>query len=144
VESTAGRASVSKMFWIPPYAPIEEADKRRKFFELKASPWAQVKTYLLTVVDENGIPFHLMANEDKPFEAQLLKILYERCQGGVVCLDGMIRMPFVQNGPQGFRVFGVTGAYNNDPQIWNTRNDTKNKLRISGLNEAKRRTRVAA
>src|SRR4029077_10422595 len=105
VELSPNRASVSKLFWIP-------ADTK---LELKASPWAQVKTYLLTVVDENGVPFHLMVNEDKSFEVRLLDFLYRKCQGKIFCGDGMVRLPFAQNGPQGFRFFGITGAYNNEP-----------------------------
>lgn len=108
VELTQGRASVSKMFWIPENTKLE----------LKASPWAQVKTYLLTVVDENGIPFHLMVNEDKEYEVRLIDFLYRKCKGTVLCADGCIRLPFLQNGPQGFRFFGITGSYNGDPQMW--------------------------
>src|SRR5262249_48951273 len=66
LEPTQTRTSVSKLFWIPPGGKLE----------LKASPWAQVKTHLLEVVDENGIKFHLMVNEDKQFEVKLVKFLH--------------------------------------------------------------------
>lgn len=142
VESNDPRTSVSKLFWIPPYSVIEE--DRRKFFELKASPWAQVKTHLLTAVDENGLPFHLMVNEDKTWEVKLVKFLYDRCENGVVCLDGMIRLPFVNNGPSGFRLFGVTGAYNGDPQMWLPVSEKKlqtYKTAVVELDRLKRQTR---
>jgi hypothetical protein len=138
VELTQGRTSVSKLFWLPPYSEIED---RKKLFELKASPWAQVKTWLLTAVDENGLPLHLMVNEDKQYEVKLLKFLYERCERGVVCLDGTIRLPFVQNGPQGFRVFGVTGAYNGEPQLWHVKKEKLYKQAITELDAMKRRSR---
>jgi DNA polymerase-3 subunit alpha len=150
LELTSGRASVSKLFWLPPYSEIEErtkeGKKKQSYLELKASPWANVKTWLLTAVDENGVPFHLMVNEDKEYEARLLKFLYEKCQGCVVSLDGMIRLPFVQSGPQGFRVFGVTGAYEADPQIWHlpAKREKKYKLAIAALDEVKRKARHRA
>lgn len=126
VESTQFRHSVSKLFWLPNYSHWE--DSRKKFLELKASPWAQVKTWLLTAIDENGLPFHCMVNEDREHEAKLLKFLHDRCQGAVVCLDGMIRLPFVQNGPPGFRTFGVAGCYDGDPQMWHVSDKTKEKI----------------
>lgn len=108
LEMTEGRASVSKLFWIPQGVKLE----------LKASPWANVKTWLFEMVDENGVKFHCLANEDKPDMAMMMKFLHRKCQGRVVCLDGMVRLPFVQNGPQGFRLFGVTGSWEGDPQIF--------------------------
>jgi len=109
VDITEGRSSVSKLFWIPENAKLE----------LKSSKWAQVKTWLLSVVDENGIKFQLMANEDKPVECKALKFLQRRCQGGVICVDGSIRQPFLDDGPQGFRYWGITGAaYHREPQMW--------------------------
>jgi len=130
LRATSGRCSVSKLFWIPPDAKLE----------LKASPWAQVKTWLLTVLDENGLQFHLMVNEDKPFEAKLLNFLHAKCQGAVVCVDGMIRLPFMSNGPQGFRLFGLTGSFNDDPQIFRLPNG-KDKLYKDAISELDRRKR---
>ena len=108
VDLSVGRTSVSKLFWIP----------ERTKLELKASPWAQVKTHLLLCVDENGIPFHLMVNEDKEHDSALLKFLFNKCQGAVICADGCVRLPFLNGLPQGFRFFGITGSFNGQPQMW--------------------------
>jgi len=115
LETTQGRASVSKVFWIPPGVKLET----------KASPWAQVKSLLMEAVDENGIKFHLLAPQDKKDLTLLMKFLHKKCADRVVCLDGMVRMPFVMNGPQAFRVFGITGSFQGDPQIYpRNKNDT--------------------
>jgi DNA polymerase-3 subunit alpha len=129
IQLTEGRSSVSKLFWVPPSAKLE----------LKSSPWAQVKTWLLMVVDESGLPFHAMVNENKDAEVRLLKFLHRRCQGKVFCADGMIRQPFMSDGPQGFRFFGITGAYNVDPQVWEITN--RQKKAIVELDRMKRRSR---
>ncbi len=127
VDSTEIRCSVSKMFWLPPGAKLE----------LKASPWANVKTWLYTCLDESGVPFHLMVNEDKEYEVKLLKFLERKCQGAVICADGMVRLPFGQGGPQGFRMFGITGAgWNDDPQIWHV--VEKYRMAINELAKMKR------
>jgi DNA polymerase-3 subunit alpha len=129
VELTPGRASVSKLFWIPESTTLE----------LKASPWAQVKTYLLKVVDENGIPFHLMVNEDKTHEVRLVDFLFRKCKGKVICADGCIRLPFLQNGPQGFRFFGITGAFNDDAQMFDV--PKKYRVAVAELDRQKRNAR---
>jgi DNA polymerase-3 subunit alpha len=129
VVPTDSRSSVSKLFWIPPGAKLE----------LKSSPWAHVKTWLLTAVDENGLPFDLMVNEDKRELGLLLEFLHRKCQNKVLCADGMIRQPFTQDRPQGFRFFGISGAYDNDPQIWEISN--KGKLVVIELEREKRRRR---
>ncbi len=108
LEPVTGRVSVSKLFWIPEGIKLE----------LKASPWASVKTWLFEMVDENGVKFHCLAPQDRDDLTLISKFLHRRCQGKVVCLDGMVRLPFVMNGPQGFRLFGITGTYENDPQIF--------------------------
>jgi len=108
LETTPFKSSVSKVFWIPPGVKLE----------LKASPWAQTKTWLLEAVDENGVKFHLLAPQDKRDMILIMKFLHKKCQGRVACLDGMIRMPFVMNGPQAFRVFGVSGSFQGEPQIY--------------------------
>lgn len=131
VDLTEPRASVSKMFWVP------EGTK----LELRASPYAQIKTWLLTVIDENGIPFNIMANEDKVEDATLLNFLHRKCQGAVVSIDGSIRMPFLQGQPNGFRLFGLSGSYNGDPQIWHVKE--KFKKAIAALDQQKRRNRYA-
>lgn len=131
LELTGTRKSVSKLFWIPPGTKLE----------LQASPWANVECWLLTVVDENGLPFHLMVNEDKKFDATLLKFLHRKCQGAVICADGMVRLPFKQNGPQGFRFFGITGCFDSDPQMWYVSN--RYKKAVYELHAMKRRERYA-
>lgn len=137
-EFTEGRASVSKMFWIPPIGnPLD----------VKASPWAQVKTVLLTAIDVNGLPFQLMANEDKEGEAKILRILANKFQGHVICADGGVRQPFLTDGPMGFRFYGITGAdFNNDPQVWLDGEpiSDQRKLGLVGLHDQKRRLRSAA
>ena len=129
VDLTEGRASVSKLFWIPEDTKLE----------LRASPYAQIKTWLLTVIDENGIPFNLLVNEDKTEDARLVKFLHGKCQGAVIACDGAIRMPFLQGQPNGFRLFGISGSYNNDPQIWHV--SDKFKKAIAALDQLKRRNR---
>jgi len=138
VELTEGKSSVSKMFWIPPREGWSDDEvKKKKWLELKSSPWAGVKTYLMTAVDENGIAFHVMLNEDKPGK-ELLKFLTDKCQGAVICLDGAIRSPFLTDGPMGFRFYGVTGAgYKSDPQIWGVKDKYK-----WAVNELERRRRL--
>lgn len=114
-EITEGRSSISKLFWIPP----KEDDRHFKLIQLKASPFAQVKTHLLTAIDENGLPFHLMANEDKEGETRILKVMADKFRGAVVCCEGAIRQPFLTDGPMGFRFYGISGAdFQNDPQVW--------------------------
>jgi hypothetical protein len=137
-EITEGRESVSKLFWIPEIP---------KVIEFKASAWAAVKTCLLTAIDENGLPFQLMANEDKEGEVRILQALARRFQGHVICADGGLRQPFLTDGPMGFRFYGVTGAdFNNDPQVWYDGEpiDKKLKLGLVGLHEIKRQLRNAA
>ena len=145
VEITTGRASVSKLFWIP---NLEDEPRGYKGFDLKASPWAQVKTNLLVAVDVNGIPFHIMANEDKQAESLMLRILSEKFRGYVVCFDGAIRQPFLNDGPMGFRFYGISGAdFNNDPQLWRpdgTPVGKKAKLGFVTLHQQKRAQRKAA
>jgi DNA polymerase III subunit alpha len=108
VQLTEGKASVSKLFWIPDASTLD----------LKASQYAQVKTWLLLVVDENGIPFHIMANEDKPVDAKILKYIHRHCKGKVICVDGAIRQPFLNDGPMGYRFYGISGSYQSEPQVW--------------------------
>jgi DNA polymerase-3 subunit alpha len=113
VELTEGPVSVSKMFWIPPLP-------KANIYEKKASAWAKVKTTLVTAIDENGIPFQLKANEAKAKQVETLDLLASKCRGAVVCLDGAVRSPFLQDGksPLSFQLFNVTGSFKNDPQIY--------------------------
>lgn len=132
MELSETRTSVTKLFWIPPNPKLE----------LKSSPWAQVKTWLLTVVDESGVPFDLMVNEDKPWKVKLLKFLGEKCQDSVIAADGMVRMPFT-DGPQGFRFFGIAGASRNDPQVWHLRKEKKFKKTIIAVEQMDRQGRYS-
>lgn len=137
-ELTEGRESVSKLFWIPEIP---------KLIEYKTSPWSQTKTCLLTALDENGLPFQIMATEDKVGEVRILEALSKRFKGHVVCCDGAVRQPFLTDGPMGFRFYGVTGAdFNSDPQVWKdgVEIDKKLKLGLVGLHEIKRQLRNAA
>lgn len=137
-ELTEGRESVSKLFWIP---EIE------KVLEYKTSPYAQVKTALLTAIDINGLPFQIMANEDKEGEVRILEVLAKKFRGSVICADGAVRQPFLTDGPMGFRFYGVTGAdYNKDPQVWQGGVQVNGKLALGliGLHEIKRQLRAAA
>ena len=129
VERSEPRTSCSKLFWIP------EGTK----LELKASPWAQVKTWLLTVVDENGLPFHLMVNEDKEFDVKLLKFFHRQCQGSVICVDGAIRDPFLTDGPQGFRLFGISGTFHGEPQGWHLKEPKQFRAVANAVSQLKRR-----
>lgn len=143
VEITEGRSSVSKLFWIP---PIEDS-RHHKGLEIKASPWAQVKTHLLLAIDENGLPFHLMANEDKQGEVEILRVLSEKFRGAVICADGGVRQPFLTDGPMGFRFYGISGAdFKGDPQIWIDGEEVNKKIKLGfvGLHEIKRAMRRAA
>lgn len=107
-EATEYMSSVSKLFWIPENATLD----------LKASPWAQVKTWLLQAVDENGIQFHIMVNEDKEWNVKILKFLYRHCQGKAIAIDGAVRSPFLQDGPMGYRFYSVTGGYKGEAQVF--------------------------
>jgi hypothetical protein len=134
---TPMRSSVSKLFWIPNL-------EAKKLISIKASPWARVKTNLLTVIDENGLPFTLMANEDKEIESETLKFLARRHKGSVIAVDGTIRKPFDSDGPLGFRFFDITGAFNSDPQIFGYKGDEKNVKVFSMLSSKKRQQRKVA
>lgn len=105
---TFGKRFLSKMFWIPPEAKLE----------LKAAPSGHYQAYLLTVVDENGIPFDLQVREDKYVEEQLIKRLAEMGDA-VVCLDGQVSLPFIRGGRTAFKTWGVTRAESANPQMWN-------------------------
>lgn len=111
LDLTEGPASVSKLFWIPPLP-------KSLIYEKKASAWAKVKTNLLTVIDENGVPLQIKANEDHAQRTAILEFLASKCRGSVISFDGAIRSPFLFDGPLTFQMFGVTGAYNDDPQFW--------------------------
>jgi DNA polymerase III subunit alpha len=130
------RESVSKLFWIPPLPDNE-------LLQLKASPWAQVKTYLLMAVDENGLPFHVMTNEDKTVNVEILKYIAKRLKGTAICLDGAVRLPFLSDGPLGFRFYGVTGAsFRYDPQVFGPNATDRRKAALVKLHDARRRMKT--
>jgi DNA polymerase-3 subunit alpha len=135
-EITEGKASVSKLFWIPDLT-------EKEILELKASPYAHVKTYLLTVVDENGIAFQIMANEDKEYETKIVRWLAKKHRNQVICLEGSIRKPFLTDGPLGFRFYGISGAdFNEDPQVWKDGEKVDDEDTTLVLNELHRRKRA--
>lgn len=136
---TDQRASVSKLFWIPDISGTEK-DSTAGVLKLKASPWARVKTYLLLAIDENGIPFHIMANEDKAEEAEYLKFIAKKHRGSVICMEGSIRKPFDNDGPLGFRFFDVTGAFEGEPQVWSDKDEKLTKA-FNVLHKRKRNAR---
>ena len=107
VQITEGKAFCAKLFWIP-------SDTS---FITKASPSGKWNAHLLTVVDENGIPFDLIVSEDKKHESNVLMALAE-AGGAVVCAEGKVRMPFDRGANTGFSLWGVAGAEQGNPQCW--------------------------
>ena len=117
--------SVAKLFWIPNLSDKEILEK-------KASTWALTKTTLLKCVDVNGIPFQLMVNEDRPEDVAILEFLAKHFRDSAVCVSGAVRQPFLQEGPMGYRYYGVTGARESDPQVWNYKSE-KHRLALIEL-----------
>lgn len=105
---TEGKTFCAKLFWIPPDPP----------FTTKTSPSGKWHAHLLTVVDENGIPFDLIVSTDKTHEGNILKALAE-ADDAVVCVEGKVRMPFDTGMNPGFSVWGVAQAEQENPQLWN-------------------------
>ena len=132
-ELTEIRQSVSKLFWIPPLA-------EKDMLQQKASLWAQSKSYLLTAVDENGLPFQIICPEDRPAEVEILKYIATRLKDTAICFDGAVRQPFLPDGPLGFRFYSVTGAsYDVDPQVFGPVATGRRKVNLVKLHDAKRR-----
>ena len=142
LEKTVGftpyQSSVSKRFWIPPERSVARKPAR---LALKASAWAQVKSWLLDAVDENGVAFQIIVPQEKEVDAQILEFLYLRSKskGLAVCLDGAIRQPFLSDGPLGFRMYGVTGSYQEDPQVREHPQLEKVKKALNSFSVLKRR-----
>src|SRR4029077_11405433 len=129
-ELTEIRQSVSKLFWIPPLADKE-------LLQQKASLWAQSKSYLLTAVDENGLPFQIIAPEERTAEVEILKYIALRLKDTTICFDGAVRQPFLPDGPLGFSFSSVTGAsYNVDPQVFGPNATRRRKLALVKLHDA--------
>ena len=116
LDLTFGKRFCSKLFWITSEAKLE----------LKAASSGHYSAWLLKAVDENGVPFDLMAGENKDAESKLLKLL-AKMEGAVVCLDGQVGLPFLRGGDTTFRVWGVTGDDN--PQAWNITEDDATKIK---------------
>jgi DNA polymerase III subunit alpha len=135
VRVTEGKAFVAKLFWIPPVG--------ESIFTTKTSATGKYDAHLLTVVDENGIPFDLNCSTAKKSESDQLKLLHRKCQGSVVCVDGQVSMPFIRGANTGFRFWGVTGAEDNKPHIWKCR-DKEVPPMLVHLAQAKRAQRRAA
>lgn len=113
---TWGKKFCAKLFWIP-----EGAD-----FVTKTSATGKYNAHLLTVIDINGLPFDLVVAEDKEHESRLVKYLHKKCQDAVVCAEGQIAMPFLRGGNTAFRLWGISGAEDDNPQCWGiTENDAK-------------------
>lgn len=109
VSITEGKSFCAKLFWIPP----------KPEFVTKTSPSGKWEAHLLTVVDENGIPFDVMVSKDKEHESNTLMALAD-CEGAVVCLEGKVRMPFDRGMNPGFSMWGVAGSEAGNPQMWHT------------------------
>jgi DNA polymerase III subunit alpha len=107
VQITEGKSFVAKMFWVPPNPE----------FTTKTSATGKYNAHLLTVVDENGIPFDLIVAEDKEHESNIVKALAE-AEDAVVTCEGKVSMPFLRDGNTGFRMWGVAGAEQGNPQCW--------------------------
>lgn len=131
VSVAVGKTFCAKLFWIPP-----EAD-----FSMKTSSTGKVNAYLLTVVDENGIPFDLIVPdiERKENEVKLIKLLAKKGTGTVICAEGQISMPFLRGGNTGFKLWGIAGAEQGNTNIWHADEDLAKA--IAYLADQKRRNR---
>lgn len=125
---TFGKTFCAKTFWIPEGANMT----------LKAAPNGKYQAYLLPVVDENGVQFDLQVNESKQVEVKLIKLL-AKCHDAVLCVDGQVSLPFIRGGNTAFKVWGVVGAEEGNPQIWDV--DNKAAKEIVRLAKVKREMR---
>lgn len=107
VDITEGKSFGAKLFWIPPDAA----------FATRTSPNGMYNAHMLNVVDTNGIPFDLTCGTSKAHESEMILAL-AACPGAVVCAEGQIGMPFERGANTTFRFWGVTGAEQNNPQLW--------------------------
>jgi len=129
VDITEGKSFCAKMFWIP-------SDPG---FTTKTSPTGKWKAHMMTVVDENGIPFDIIVSTDKEHEGNILMALAD-AEGSVVTLEGKIRLPFDRGMNTGFSMWGVVGAEQGNPQAW--RMDEKVAKYIIKQSQAKARERT--
>jgi DNA polymerase-3 subunit alpha len=130
VEITEGKTFCAKLFWIPENAS----------FSTKTSATGAYNAHLLTVVDENGIPFDLRVSESKDAESDLIKTLAKHAQGAVICAEGKVVMPFVRGANTGFQLWGVSGAEQDNPLIWHsTEKVAKSIMRFARNKRAQQR-----
>jgi hypothetical protein len=114
---TLGKSFCAKMFWVPKGAEVLT----------KATSSGSYSADLLTVVDENGIPFDLQAGEHKDAERRLLKQL-ATMPGCVVCLEGQVGLPFLRGANSSFKVWGVSEAERSNPQVWHASMEDAKKI----------------
>jgi len=127
-----GKSFCAKLFWLLPVSDN---------FTMKTSATGKVNAFLLTAVDENGIPFDLIVPdiERKASEVKLLKLLAKRGKDVVVCAEGQVSMPFLRGGNTGFKLWGIAGAEQGNPNVWNADEDLAKM--IIHLADQKRRKR---
>lgn len=135
LDLTFGKVFCSKLFWIPYGSPLA----------LKTNSSGHYSAYLLPAVDENGVVFDLQVGENKDAESRLIKILAEQpSEDGaplVVCLDGQVGLPFLRGGNTTFKVWGVTGARNANPQVWGIDEEVaKEIIKLENLKSEMRRS----
>jgi DNA polymerase III alpha subunit len=147
-ERFADKSFCAKMFWLPPL-PMEENDKGEmvvstKLLAKKASAMGSYYAWLLTAVDVNGLPFDLIVSDKKDSESKLVRLLAKQNAepGLVICVEGQPTQPFLRGRPTGFRLWGIAGADDGNPQMWHCDEETA-KL-VSYLADEKRRERRAA
>lgn len=131
---TEGKRFCAKLFWIPSSEDI---------YAVKTSAMGHYDAHLLTVVDENGIPFDLIVSTKKEHESTLIEELHKRGKGMVICAEGQISMPFMRGGNPGFKLWGIAGAEQGTPQMWHCQDDMLVKI-VNYLAEEKRTTRRRA
>jgi hypothetical protein len=132
VEMTEGKSFCAKLFWIPNDAP----------FTTKSSATGAYNAHLLTVVDENGIPFDLLVASDKEAESSLIKYLARKAQGAVICVEGQVAMPFLRGGNTVFKMWGIAGAEQGAPQIWHA-SEMAAKVAIQSARDKQSQRRAA-
>lgn len=109
VTITQGKAFCAKLFWIPDAEDI---------FTTKTSPNGKYDAHLLTVIDENGIPFDISVDTKKKAQSDMVKLLHRRARGAVICAEGQVGMPFLRGGNTQFKLWGIVGAQDDKPQYW--------------------------
>lgn len=134
---THGKSFCAKRFWVPPVG------KEKSIFTTKTSATGAYDAHLLTVVDENGIPFDLIVSTAKEAESKLIQILHKKAQGAVICAEGQISMPFLRGGNTGFKLWGLVGAEQGEPQIWHVPEDVPKMVTYLADQKRSQRRRAA-